>query len=71
MSNWISVGERLPEKDDTVVAWRWTTREYKLANCIFQSDKNRRWCYDGIEFFYGKDGISHWMPLPEPPEVEK
>lgn len=64
MSDWISVDERLPEKShNEVVLW------------------NGRWAYVGFylgtisgsgEFYNPHDdrlkGITHWMPLPEPPK---
>lgn len=54
---WISVKDRLPEKD-----------EYVLCFCNIG---------DGFQaiFHYGKErkfdgtAVTHWMPLPEPPEV--
>lgn len=57
MSEWISVKDRLPEKD-----------EYVLCFCNIG---------DGFQaiFHYGKErkfngtAVTHWMPLPKPPEV--
>lgn len=56
-AHWISVKDRLPEKD-----------EYVLCFCNIG---------DGFQaiFHYGKErkfdgtAVTHWMPLPEPPEV--
>lgn len=58
---WVSVKDRRPEYDSPV--WGWDTQDHcaKEVNYI-----------DG-EFFdtLGEDAnITHWMPLPEPPEVE-
>ena len=64
MSEWISVKDRLPEKQGVylvafkpplpkvTIAW-WATREYG-------------W-YD-LEYNFNTDGVSHWMPLPEYPK---
>lgn len=56
-AHWISVKDRLPEKD-----------EYVLCFCNIG---------DGFQaiFHYGKErkfngtAVTHWMPLPNPPEV--
>lgn len=56
-NEWISVKDRLPEKD-----------EYVLCFCNIG---------DGFQaiFHYGKErkfngtAVTHWMPLPKPPEV--
>lgn len=68
---WISVKDRLPEKDE---------------KCIFFATGNEE-AYIGKYAYTGKHGAvkfekisgrrtvlytaSHWMPLPEPPEVGK
>lgn len=69
VSRWISVAERLPEM--------WQNEESgELINYMIQSP------YFGIDIGnYNKDAetwlcmalpctVTHWMPLPEPPEVE-
>lgn len=69
---WISVKERLPETENKVVVYRWTTNETYFATCNFRDQKNsRRWEINGMEYFPGRDNISHWMPLPEPPKEEE
>ena len=66
-SEWISVKDRLPEK-------------YKLVLC-YKDGKTRIGYYIGAEYVKGvaafadyshtrSFGVTHWMPLPEPPEVE-
>ena len=55
---WISVKDRLPdlEKADDYIVVR--KGNVETAN----------WCYDsGRGFWYDYLGITHWMPLPEPP----
>lgn len=64
-ANWISVKDQLPEKQGVylvafksplpkvTIAW-WAPREYG-------------W-YDLEYYNFHTDGVSHWMPLPEPPE---
>ena len=60
---WIPVTERLPE-DNTAVL---THSNFGIQ--IYWYDK------DGFsEFIWGlpcpRDGVTHWMPLPEPPKGE-
>lgn len=57
---WISVDERLPED------WVWV-QVYRSANQTMDTDfctpsKKGGWCH--------YNDITHWMPLPDPPEVE-
>ena len=55
MSEWISVKERLPAHNGDV-----------LTFCAGKVIINR---FCAGMFIYGKCyGITHWMPLPEPPE---
>ena len=67
---WIPVEERLPE----VQSWGASTvvlgliksenEPYDLTLCVY--------CDNGIWSMPGRYvAITHWMPLPEPPEVEK
>lgn len=78
MSEWISVEGRLPESDDEflVVAYG------EVRTCMFNpwlSDpsKNREHSYQWFEELdipnfgserYNVGGVTHWMPLPEPPK---
>ena len=66
---WISVEERLPEKYETILLFR----PEKGA------EKDQIWCGWRIRHIGGQpayrtdtedrlDGITHWMPLPEPPK---
>ena len=64
---WISVEERLPEKYTIVLCYKDGQRRlgyYLGANygkgvAAFRHPKDQ-WAF----------GVTHWMPLPEPPEVE-
>lgn len=65
MNNWISVKERMPEVKTDVLAID-SVGDYFLA-AVDQSD-GKTWrdeWFAVIEF-----PITHWMPLPEPPEEE-
>lgn len=66
-NSWIPVTERLPEKDTIVLCYKDGQRRlgyYLGANygkgvAAFRHKKDQ-WAF----------GVTHWMPLPEPPEVE-
>ena len=59
---WIPVGERLPDNNDDVLVWR--VEGYHEIGC----HSSGLWW--GGTFMDEAIYITHWMPLPEPPEVE-
>ena len=56
---WIPVTERLPEKDGIYLTFN-KKKEYEFH--FFQTGK-RMW-----PAVWDEDGVTHWMPLPEPPK---
>lgn len=63
MSAWISVKDRLPEPDaDVLVALR--TGQVEVAYCPFHRPDRFRDVYS----YYEEGTVTHWQPLPEPPE---
>lgn len=56
-SEWISVKERLPDDENQKCLWLWEDKEITL---------NEAWAVRG----WIPRNITHWMPLPEPPEEE-
>lgn len=62
---WISVGERLPEEDGCVVCYLKDGSPYTV--CVYFADG---------ELFFAPglnnvtDSVTHWMPMPQPPEEE-
>lgn len=62
-SKWIPVSERLPEEDSIVLAF--------LPEGGNLKPEVREMYFSGGEWLNdrGHWDVSHWMPLPEPPEV--
>ena len=64
VQEWISVDERLPDDNDRVIAYRPNESEtsaYKY--CVM-------WGWSVKVSLKQHRGITHWMPLPEPPKGE-
>lgn len=59
--NWIPVTERLPEELKPVLAWH---GEGYFAECARWT--GHRW--ESTWEFEDLTGVTHWMPLPEPPK---
>ena len=67
VNRWIPCSERLPEYGLDVLVYTKSWEEHIQVAHIQ---------YDGImwelsdgEFYFSQSDVSHWMPLPEPPEV--
>lgn len=60
---WISVEDRLPEPDTDVLARRAIGMDVEC----YHKEASGYWSWDE---YSGKWKVTHWMPLPTPPEVE-
>ena len=76
MSEWIKVSDRLPDNEQIVDAWEsWTGRDGKKhgvrhANIEYFHDMANPWLEDDGSLSLIDSEITHWMPLPEPPNVD-
>ncbi len=65
-SEWIPVSERYPDEGEKVLIvdtrGRILTREYT---------NNGDWCDENCDYWIEHNHVTHWMPLPEPPESER
>lgn len=85
MAEWINVKDRLPEKDEVVIAliigsdFIIQEEGETLADAIARARKHKRvtLAYLDDDGWYGSDGFpeiiapSYWMPLPEPPKEDE
>ena len=61
VQEWFPVTERLPKKDGIYLTFN-KKKEYEFH--FFQTGK-RMW-----QAIWEEDGVTHWMPLPQPPKGE-
>jgi hypothetical protein len=59
-SEWISVKDRLPTKEDA--------DKYEHVLAITRDGRVRDWWYELVIF--SSKNFTHWMPLPAPPEMK-
>jgi hypothetical protein len=70
MPRWISVEDRLPNPGADVLIYYGTVGldgEMLVAHC--HVDGKVEWA-DDVGLRIRSEGVTHWMPLPEPPEVK-
>ena len=78
---WISVEERLPEKDQEVllIAHGWESQSMYIG-CLHNEEaetswltgitsKESEWSISGWSYLRAPE-VTHWMPMPEPPKEE-
>ena len=58
---WISVKDRLPEDDEMKLITLWDCNSMRMAYYYEQE----LWICNGVDV---TGFVTHWMPLPEPPE---
>lgn len=64
---WIPCAERMPEKDTSVLicgAGHRVTAYYDAVFGVFRLTESD-------DLFYKKSAVTHWMPLPDAPEVTR
>ncbi len=67
MIEWISVKDRLPEDTKSVLAWVPNNQ----CNYMVTLRPNGDWSsWQGDYQYWWCNEITHWMPLPEPPEAK-
>jgi hypothetical protein len=71
VNGWISTNDRMPENDKDVLVWLYG--DYCIGRYDQDPDNlHMRWKFESFNLYEDDMSyITHWMPLPEPPEKEK
>ena len=78
MSEWISVKDRLPEKLPTKIKIPYLCDGESIRVLLYSAKEEKEYAgyydYQLRRFFTVDDsvigGVTHWMPLPEPPKED-
>ena len=62
--NWISVKERLPDKDQEVLFF-----DAQMENIELGEFAGKEWHPSWADTYINAKHITHWMPLPDPPVI--
>lgn len=65
MRKWVSVDDKLPKEDQSVLIYDAYSTHGKVYTMTCSSYLLA--CLSGDEFSESYRGITHWMPLPKPP----
>ena len=72
---WIPVSERLPELGSPILFYDSILERINKGTCTAMNSDNTNlhWFTDDDLFYFGdrSEYVTHWMPLPQPPEVQE
>lgn len=64
MTDWISVKDRLPKAKETILAYEAAFDSMSMAFRLPNTED-----FINVGDYYTLDAVTHWMPLPKPPEA--
>lgn len=68
--DWVSVKDRIPESEKRVLAYCAKTKKM-FVGFFWEGKYDKNWYLVGSKGrWYTATGVTHWAPLPEPPEGE-
>lgn len=71
MKMWISVDERLPDYGDVVLIFGVDENPITAFRLLIPDSNHWQWRdYQDLTETDGYVGVTHWIPLPEPPKQE-
>lgn len=68
MSEWISVKDRLPKKGELCITWDGRGIDALYFDEV-KEDGTVVFLLQGVYYTVDIENVTHWQPLPEPPEV--
>lgn len=68
-TRWVMASERLPDKNDTVLVFSANESDSSPAIAVFYDCNWTEWIVNSR--FLKSSDVTHWMPLPQPPEVQE
>ena len=69
-SEWISIDDRYPAEGSWVICATNDCHKFRISAELFYDGKNEfghHWLRNGD----WNPNVTHWMPLPQPPEIEE
>ena len=70
-NGWINIKDRKPEPETWVLVYiKYPSPVFELERGIQKTSSVKKMFYDGESFYCDFGTITHWMPLPTPPESE-
>ena len=69
MGEWIKCSERMPEEGEDVIVYDDLRQVHE--GCYFRYGDRVSWDIPSYnpQSYYVEVNVTHWMPMPEPPEV--
>ena len=64
--NWINVEDRLPDMHQYVLIWTTDYDDEPIANLAHWNGEDEGFLVNGG---HRDNDVTHWMPLPEPPDA--